>query len=177
MTGGKVLRWQLEKALSCVTRQRLPADGVTPPFAALRDGVRSGGPPFKAAVVGAPPPRGFAREGAAVPSAAPSAAHAHRMPCRLSGLPPERTSSPPLKPLKLLCGRCERRRTRLFSGTPGTSRARPCAVRGAANEGRDPKTGTPRNEQGRTAVQGMTVGEHCRLKTGRCFDILLPNFS
>ena len=80
----------------CVTQQRLPADCVTSPFAALRDGVRSGGPPFKAAVVGAPPPRGFAREGAAVPSAAPSAAHAHRMPCCLFGLPPKRTPSPPL---------------------------------------------------------------------------------
>ena len=64
--------------------------------------------------------------------------------------------SPPLKLLKLLYGRCERRRMCLFSGTPGTSRARRCAVRGAANGGRDPKTGAPRSEHGRAAV-------HCRI--------------
>ena len=44
---------QVLAVCGCVTRQRLPADGVASPFAALRDGVRSGGPPFKAAVVGA----------------------------------------------------------------------------------------------------------------------------
>ena len=102
----------------------------------LREDTFSGNPPFKAAFVGAPPQGGFARhgrglrrvrgmrrrsfasEGSRERSEAPEGAarrraHAHRMPCRLSGRPSKAHSS--LRPqncLRLLGAKLRSRRRR-----------------------------------------------------------------
>ena len=94
----------------CVTERSPPINDKIHLSAVLREDTLSGNPPFKAAFVGAPGQWGFARhgrglrrvrgmrrrsfasEGSRERSEAPEGAarrraHAHRMPCRLSGRP------------------------------------------------------------------------------------------
>ena len=107
--------------------------------------------------------------GTGAADAASVAAHAHRMPCRLSGRPSKahlslrpqfnfpsshphsiRSRLPPLADIGRSAVGCVEPGAEaacLFYGTPGMSHAKRCADKGVANEGWDPKNRQPRSDR------------------------------